>query len=559
MATTSTTAKFIPRDDPAQPGIITAVLVGLMLTAALTAVFFLADAVIGLPFVPFDVLDWMARNLPGGVITFGIDTMVAVITGFQLGETSAVAKTAEHLIAVTGLLLTGIAAVTVFFLVMNNSQHASEQRRILPGVILGAAVGIPVMLISGSTNFTAATPPLLNAAWIVGAFILWGIAANWIYAQLSASHENAMPDAHAEGIDRRSFLLKVGGATATITVAGAGLGAFLRPPTPESQVALAPIIDPEAQGLRPEDLPNAGDPVEPAPGTRPEYTPVADHYRIDISARPPVIDEESYLLPITGLVDNPLVLTLADIRENYKPVEQFVTLSCISNNLGGDLISTTKWTGVSFQELLADMGLHENAHYLRITSADGFDETLSIDLINQDERIMLAYAWDDAPLPIRNGFPLRIYIPDRFGMKQPKWITEIEVVEEYIEGYWVRRGWDEIARMQTTSVIDTIATDAISRREGQFFVPVGGIAHAGARGISKVEVSVDDGEWQEALLRTPLSDTTWVIWRFDWPFEEGDHTFRVRTYDGNGTRQSEQSRGARPSGATGIHSMRASL
>ena len=555
MATTSTHTNLGIIDQQHKPGPLTGALVGLFVTVPLVAIFYLADAVIGLPFVPFDMFDWLARNLPGGVITFGIDIMVTVITTFQLGETSSAAKTAEHAMAIGGMIATGVAAVALFFYI--RSQVHNRENSPLPGFVLGLAVGLPVMVISLTTNFTATTDPLISAIWIIAAFLGWGAAAAWVYDDLAVN--NGL-DARAEALDRRSFLIRLGGATATITLAGAGLGTFLRPSLePESSTPLATTLDPDEQGMRPQDLPNADDPVQPVPGTRPEYTPVADHYRIDISSRPPEINGATYRLPITGMVDNPVELTLDDIRSNYEPMEQYVTLACISNRLGGDLTSTTKWTGVSFQQILADLGVRDTAQHLRIFSADGFDETLSIELINQDERIMLAYDWDDRPLPIQNGFPLRIYIPDRYGMKQPKWITEIQVVEMYEDGYWVRRGWDEIAQMQTTSVVDTVAVDSISRRDGQFFVPVGGIAHAGARGISKVEVSVDGGEWQEALLRSPLSETTWVIWRFEWPFEEGTHTFRVRTYDGRGVLQIEEARGSRPSGATGIHSRMAAL
>jgi hypothetical protein len=240
-------------------------------------------------------------------------------------------------------------------------------------------------------------------------------------------------------------------------------------------------------------------------------------------------------------------------------MEQFVTLACISNPVGGDLTSTTKWTGVSFQTILADAQLQPDARYLRITSADGFDETVDIEMINSDPRIMLAYLWDDQPLPVRNGFPLRIYIPDHFGMKQPKWITDIQVVSEYEQGYWVRRGWDEVAQMKATSVIDTVAADAVYEQDGQTFVPIGGMAHAGDRGISKVEVRVDSGEWVEADLRAPISETTWTIWRYDWPFEDGGHTFAVRAYEGDGTMQITENAPVRPSGATGIHSKIASV
>ena len=120
---------------------------------------------------------------------------------------------------------------------------------------------------------------------------------------------------------------------------------------------------------------------------------------------------------------------------------------------------------------------------------------------------MLAYAWDGVPLPVGHGFPLRIYIPDVYGMKQPKWIESIEATDHWEPGYWVVRGWDKVARMKATSVIDTVGMNMkIIYADRGTLVPIGGIAHAGARGISKVEVRVDDGPWQQAALRTPLSE-----------------------------------------------------
>jgi hypothetical protein len=166
---------------------------------------------------------------------------------------------------------------------------------------------------------------------------------------------------------------------------------------------------------------------------------------------------------------------------------------------------------------------------------------------------MLTYNWDGIPLLHEHGFPLRIYIPDRYGMKQPKWISHIEVIDSFEEGYWVKRGWDRDAIMRATSVVDVAASDmTFEGEDGQTLVPVGGIAHAGARGISKVEVRVDGKEWVEAKLRTPLSQTTWVIWRYDWPIETGPHVFEVRCTDGEGTPQITESNPTKPSGATGI-------
>jgi DMSO/TMAO reductase YedYZ molybdopterin-dependent catalytic subunit len=207
------------------------------------------------------------------------------------------------------------------------------------------------------------------------------------------------------------------------------------------------------------------------------------------------------------------------------------------------------------KEVLADAGVQAGARYLYISSGDGFYESVPLDLIDSDERIMFCYAWDGNTLPVDHGFPLRIWIPDRFGMKQPKWITSVEVTGDYKEGYWVERGWDEIAQMRTTSVIDTVAVDALVQDGDQRRVPLGGIAFSGDRGISKVEVRVDGGPWEEARLRAPLSETTWVIWRYEWPFQEGHHTFEVRCAEGDGTPQIAEPMPAHPSGSTGIHSV----
>jgi hypothetical protein len=253
------------------------------------------------------------------------------------------------------------------------------------------------------------------------------------------------------------------------------------------------------------------------------------------------------------------MLSLDDLRNDFPAQSQYVTLSCISGKVGTTLISTTQWTGVSAQELLAAAGVQPAAKYLHITSGDGYYETVPIDLINADKRIMFCYAWDGNTLPVDHGFPLRIWIPDRFGMKQPKWITGIEVMDQEIPGYWVERGWDAIAQVKTTSVIDTVAVDNIIHDGDAQRVPIGGIAWAGDRGISQVEVSVDDGPWELAQLRAPLSETTWVIWRYEWPFQPGPHTFTVRCAEKDGTPQITDVQPAHPSGATGLHQKEATL
>jgi hypothetical protein len=203
---------------------------------------------------------------------------------------------------------------------------------------------------------------------------------------------------------------------------------------------------------------------------------------------------------------------------------------------------------------LEEVGPGADATHLRIDSADDFFEILRLDDALADDRIMLTYAWDGLPLATGHGFPVRIYIPDRYGMKQPKWIESIQLMDHDEEGYWVRRGWDKEARMRARSIIDTVGTDMMIGEVGEAtVVPIGGMAHAGARGISRVEVRVDDGPWNTAQIREPLSDTTWVLWRYDWPFQTGDHTLTVRCFEADGTPQIARRSPVRPSGATGLH------
>lgn len=533
------------------PGILAGALVGAMLTAALIAVFYAAWRLAGLPFVPFDVFDWTTRVLPGPVIAFGIHTMVSIIQALHVGPTAVVAKAAEQTMGIAGLFVTGIVGAAVLYGVL----RALRGRYAYPlGLLLGALVGIPVLVVTRNLSQTASVGTAPRVIWILAAFLFWGLALGWVYRRLipiSVPEPASVPQPAAQRVNRRQFLVQLGGATAIITVVGAMVGA-LTPGRGGRQTGAGRGVE-RWSALH--ALPNADATVQPAPGTRPEYTPLQQHYRIDINTVPPTIDESRWRLKIGGLVEQPLSLTLDDLRR-YEPLHQFITLACISNPVGGDLIGTTRWTGVSLQRLLPDLRPAPNATHLKIRSADGFYEVVSLEMIAADERVMLTYAWDGVPLLREHGFPLRIYIPDLYGMKQPKWIESIEALDHWEPGYWVVRGWDKVARMKATSVIDTVAVDAtFTDTGGQRLVPIGGIAHAGARGISRVELQIDDGPWQPAALRTPLSNLTWVLWRYNWPFQAGRHKFTVRCYDGSDTPQIVTPSPPEPSGATGLYSL----
>ncbi len=519
----------------------------MLLTAPLVAIFYAGYALAGLSFVPFSIFDWTTRMLPGQVVTFGIEAMVRIIRGLNLGSTSATAKAAEQAMAIGGFLVAGIVFGAILFAIL----RSRERRLDLPiGLLAGGLAGLAALLIDRSIGL-ATVNPVEDAVWIMALFVAWGAAFGWSYRRLitresAAAGTGSRAAASVEILDRRRFAIQFAGVAAVITVVGVALGKAVRRRE-------RPAIAEREFWSATHPLPNADAPVKPAPGNRPELTPVPDHYRIDINTAPPVVPEESWRLKIGGLVEQSLAFTLDDLRR-YEPSHQFITLSCISNLVGGDLIGTTRWTGVSLKRLLPQFRLLPNATHLKVRSADGFYEVVALESINADDRVMLAYAWDGVPLTAKHGFPLRIYIPDRYGMKQPKWIESIDAIDHWEPGYWVVRDWDSEARMKATSVIDTIAVDMMIGQAGEGArVPIGGIAHAGVRGISRVEVRVDGGEWQPAQLRTPLSGQTWVIWRYDWPLQKGKHTLAVRCFDGLGTPQIAEEAPPHPSGATGLN------
>ena len=534
-----------------KPGILLGALVGGLVSLPLLALFYVGQQVAGFPFVPFNVFNTVRDFTPGGVITFVIDQMISVITSLNLGRVDTTAKLIEQSMGILMMLAIMVIAGMVFFIVMRRQQHRQEW---IPGILLGLIVGFPLAVITLIGKQVLNADPAASAVWIVGLFVLSGYAIHWAYNRLTYAAPDAAPEVHVEQIDRRQFLIQLGGATAAITVIGAFVGSI-------ASGGSATVATLGASAAHPGDisLPNADASVQPAPGTRPEVTAVADHYRIDISLQPPEIDLSTWKLRFvvseTSYRDKTLAeLTMDDLRA-LPSIEKYITQSCISNPISGSLISTVLWKGVSMQEVLKKVDLPENTTHLLITSADGFYETVSLEEINGNRWVMLAYDWGGEPLPVRNGFPLRIHIPDHYGMKQPKWIIRIEALGYDLDGYWVERTWDKQAFVRATSVIDTVATENVITDGDRKLIPVGGIAWAGARGISKVEVSVDDGDWVEAELREPLSDEAWVIWRYDWQFDAGSHKFAVRCYDGSGKMQVTDPTPEHPSGATGIHSV----
>lgn len=554
-----------------KPSILTGVLLGGLLTLPLMALSYLGSVLAGLPFFPAFIFAFLRDIAPGELVPRTVQTMSSIITSLNIGRVDTVAKTAEEIISLIIVFVIGLVVGGIAFAIYN--AVLKKRADALAGLALGAILGLIVTLIQTNYPRLIITDMLFTAIWTFALFILFGLALSYIYNTLRfriaapAPTADATPAASVESLDRRQFLIRVGTGAAVVTAVGAGVGALLNRTDEVTTVASAPTPDATAEAMAtsvPAQAAN-GEFVA-APGTRSEITPLAEHYRIDISTIIPQIPEEGYVLPFTTRISSDGVqrtlseLTLDQIRNDFEPIDAMITMSCISNNVGGDLISTLEWTGARMSDILATMDVPEGANYLYITGADGFDEFVSIDLINSDDRIILAYDWAGQPLIPKHGFPLRIHIPDHYGMKQPKWITGIEFVAADTGGYWVRRGWDAQALARATSVIDTVAVDDRFQDEaGQVYIPLGGIAWAGDRGISRLQVRVDSGDWVDAVLKEPLSDRTWILWRYDYPFSEGVHEIEVRCEEADGTPQIEQSAGTFPSGATGYDWERATV
>jgi len=522
---------------------------GALTSIPVLALGYLAETIAGLPLTAYDLFDGLARILPGDVITIGIDALVSLISTLNIGPTSQVAKAAEQTMA----LLMFVAVGAAFGLAVRWLARDVPSELTGYGARAGAALAGAFWLISIAIGFAQ-----IHVLWIGLFFALlyvpWGWSLGWAIRQAGP----ALAGDPSSEMSRRQFVGLLGGSVVTISVGSWGVASLLsKKPQPAS--VQVEILDPGkmadstlADSPSPEELAAR---VNPAPGTRLEITPNEDFYRIDINTRKPQLVPETWRLELKGLVDRPLSLTLDEVRA-MPTISYHHTLSCISNRIGGDLIGTTRWTGVRVRDVLAMAGMKATAEELFIEAADGFYESVAMsDLI--DDRTMFAYEMNGAPLPHENGYPLRIIIPHRYGMKQPKWIVNMEVLDQEGRGYWVERGWSPEAFVRTTSVIDNVAADAADEEMGT--VPVGGIAFAGASGISKVELQVDDEPWLEAELRAPpLSHLTWVQWLYDWPRETGRHLFKVRAYDGLGVLQVAESNPVRPDGATGIHEVSAS-
>jgi len=352
---------------------------------------------------------------------------------------------------------------------------------------------------------------------------------------------------------RRRSLLQAGGALAVGSIAAGTLGRWLlerqRAPVTPGGVPIPgePAILPAGADIATADLASAG--------LSPIVVPNPDFYRIDTAFIAPTVDRSSWTLKVLGMVDREVELTYEELVA-LPVVEQYVTIACVSNEVGGNLVGNAKWTGVALRDVLAMAGVQSSADQLIGRSVDGFTAGMPVEWVMDPSRVpMIAVAMNDEPLPRAHGYPARLIIPGLYGyVSATKWLAELELTRfDREQGFWIPRGWAQKAPILTQSRID-VPNYRSAVKAGR--TPIAGVAWAPDRGVQRVEVSIDGGDWVAATISNPISKSTWVQWLYDWDATPGDHTIEVRATDGTGEVQTEQVTPPAPDGARGHHQVK---
>jgi len=285
------------------------------------------------------------------------------------------------------------------------------------------------------------------------------------------------------------------------------------------------------------------------PGQEPWRTSNRAFYRIDTALSPPLIDPAEWQLRIHGMVDREITVSYQDLLDRGLRNE-WITLCCVSNPVGGDLISNTVFSGVPMTQLLDEVGVQPGADMLLSTSEDGWTCGTPLAAITDGRNAMLALGMDGVPLPVEHGFPVRQVVPGLYGyVSATKWVTDWEITRfDEAEAYWTQRGWSALGPVKTQSRIDVPRGNVDAGK-----IPVAGVAWAQHTGIAKVEVRVDEGTWHTAELASVPSEDTWVQWRWEWDARPGRHRLEVRATDKSGYTQTSERADVVPDGATGHH------
>lgn len=453
------------------------------------------------------------------------------------------------------VLQLGIVAVLALLAVVLGLVAVRHRRVGSAGVLLFGVIGaLAATTRPDSTGIADAVPSVVGA--LVGAWLLYALSG-----RARSTPTDEPPGRGTEpGWDRRGFITLATAAAAVST--GAGLLARSSRGTQDVNAVSS------RNGVR---LPAPASPGKPTPanaqlaipGIGAFTTSNKDFYRVDTALVVPMVDAMKWRLRIHGKgVTRPVTLTFDDLLRRPL-IERALTLTCVSNEVGGPLIGNARWIGVRLADVLAESGVRPPskggpADQLVARSVDGMTIGSPVEDIMDGRDAMLALGMNGQPLPFAHGFPVRMLVPGLYGyVSACKWIEDIELTTfaDY-DAYWVKRDWAQQAPVKTESRIDT-PKPSVSRRPGT--VMVAGVAWAQHRGIEKVEVRVDDGPWERATLAAEDTRDTWRQWSYPWQATSGGHRLTVRATDGTGRTQTAKHADPLPDGASGYHSIRVDI
>ena len=459
---------------------------------------------------------------------------------------------AERAIQVLGhwdkpALLIGIFLILgVLFAYAGHLARESWARALIVFGLLAAVGATAVALRPGTT--------VVNYLPVAVGLVTWLVCLSLLTEPLRVSPgadeapgPDAQPGSDEEMSDssRRAFLIRAGVLSAVAVLAG-GAGRLVsrgRRQLEETRRLL------KLTGISEPRVPRSA--TVGVPGVATWDTPNDEFYLIHTAIVTPTIEPGEWRLRIHGMVDREVVLTYEDLLDRQR-TEAWITLNCVSNRVGGDLIGNAWWGGVRVADLLAEAGVHEEADAVLQTSEDGWNCGTPLAALTDDRDAMLALAMNGRPLPIDHGFPVRTIVPGLYGyVSACKWVVDMEVTRfDRIQSYWTAKGWGEQGPVKIASRIDVPASgDKVTVGEVTF----AGVAWHQHVGISGVEIAVDGGEWQAADVAPGPSDDTWVQWVVTTQVEPGDHLVKVRARGKDGEVQTEIERDVLPDGATGHH------
>jgi DMSO/TMAO reductase YedYZ molybdopterin-dependent catalytic subunit len=428
---------------------------------------------------------------------------------------------------------------------------------------LGAAVGVVAksrlwlaFLVFVFAGLGGATAAVIDGESPVGAAVAGGLAAGagiavlaWLYRRIERTAPS--PDGQPRyDADRRAFITGVG-AVVAVAAFSVGAGRILMDRARQMVAGRESVALPVPGASVAPPAPAASLAVN---GLSPLVTPNQDFYRIDTALSVPRVDLSTWTLSVHGMVDRPYEITFDQLLD-MEMVERYVTLSCVSNEVGGHLVGNAKWLGVPLGEVLQRAGVQEGAGQVVGRSVDGFTVGFPTEAIFDGRDALLAVGMNDEPLPFDHGFPARLVVAGLYGyVSATKWLSDIELTTwDAFDAYWVPRGWSKRGPVKTQSRIDTPRRGAQLGTEPR---AIAGVAWAPNLGIERVEVQVDEGDWVEAELAASLDQDSWRQWMVAWSPSEGDHVIRVRATDGSGYTQTEEMAPPAPDGATGWHTIR---